>query len=511
MAVIHSLQADFAIGYDRGMRGSMLFALFAVVGCSNGTSPTDMGGPDLMQPTGVALEVACTDSIDSIYGDPGTLPSPKGSIIKCAHDSDITVGDLQTLLNTDGWTSAPITSGVHTYRVSYVTERGTTPSMPGYSSALLVLPDTPRAAKLPAVVARHATRGENGACAASKIGPADDVVNGDYRRLVYGLAGYGYAVLAVDGAGFANYGAANNPPAGYTVAVDAGKSILDGVLALRTLVPSSLNDKNVVAGHSEGGHSVLAALAISDSYGVSLDAVVGYSPFWIPIRDWGLLFAVASAYNFSYAPSLSAEDLWYHYTAGEIEDGPGHGLDVFAAGKRTAVKDFMDTVCYDYPNWTKLNAMGTSVLDVYDPTFVQAVAQKAAGFDPACPTDPTQNAICTKWMQRYTNDRPHITGHAATVPIFLAWGSGDLFITPDRMQCVVDRLNGDQVNLQTLCVAPGVNHDDIVAAKADVVADWIAQQTLGGPAPAACPLNMVVDAMGKPTACTTLAPNDDNQ
>src|SRR5438045_402319 len=118
---------------------SVLLSLLAA-GCGDGgnTNPDQGLAPDMAaQPEGVKLEIACTDSIASIYADPGALPADKGAIIHCAKDKDITANEIQALLTSEGTTIRPVTSGAHVYRILYRTERGDAANTPGYSSGLL--------------------------------------------------------------------------------------------------------------------------------------------------------------------------------------------------------------------------------------------------------------------------------------------------------------------------------------------------------------------------------------
>ena len=348
------------------------------------------GGMDLAEPTGPPIEVACTDTIDSIYADPGTLPTDKGAIIRCAKDKYLSAAQLNTMLSADvPFTAKPVTNGAHAYRVLYRTERGTVPPTAGYSSALVLLPDTPRAAKVPVVVASHGSRGQCPACAASKADPIDEGVRADFERQVYTLVGYGYAVIVPDLAGYANYGATGNPPSAYDSADDVGKSTLDGARALRKLVPSILNDKVVLVGHSQGGFTALAATALSDSYGAggTLAAVATYAPIWLTQRSYGAIPRLPTAFPFMGSEGANAISIWYHYTHGELLDGPGHGGDVFLPAKRAAIKDFVDKAGWysGNPPWAPLYALGANAADVYDPAFTTAIGDYAAGFNADCP------------------------------------------------------------------------------------------------------------------------------
>jgi pimeloyl-ACP methyl ester carboxylesterase len=471
------------------------------------------GGPPSNQPIGPAIEIACSDSVDSIYGDPGALPGVLGAVVKCAHDRDLPVDQLQAILNADGFSSRGMTNGVHTYRVLYETERGTVPPTPGTSSALVLLPDTPRADKLPIIVASHGSRGQCANCAASKEDSVDASVNADFERQVYALAGYGFVVIAPDLAGYANFGASGNPMSAYGSAEDSGKSTLDGARALQKLVPSILTNQLVLVGHSQGGNSALAAAALYESYGAdsTLTALAMFSPLWIAQRSWGALTAVPTAFPFMGNEGPNAVSIWYHYIHGEMLDGPGHGVDVFAADKRDAIKQFVEKSAWagGSPAWSQLYALGQDASDIFDPAFTAAIGQTAAGFQPACPTDPTAGALCQKWMDRYAADRPHLTANMAKVPELIVWGRQDTTIPGNRVTCAVDRLKADGVK-PTFCIDANADHSTIVGNKVDYVTDWIASVTLGATAPAPCDLHDETDlgsGMGE-AQCSMLPPND---
>jgi pimeloyl-ACP methyl ester carboxylesterase len=496
------------------MRNLGIASLFLLAACNSGNPPPGGvgGGGPTNQPAGPAIEIGCTDTIDSIYADPGALPGTAGAIIKCAKDRDLPVAELQAMLDADVFSARPVTNGVHTYRVLYQTERGTVPPTPGTSSALVLLPDQPRAAKLPVVVASHGSRGQCADCAASKEASVDANVNADFQRQVYALAGYGYAVIAPDLAGYANFGAPGNPASAYGSADDTGKSTLDGARALRKLLPSTLTDQVVLVGHSQGGNSALSAAALYDSYGADgkLAAIALFSPLWITQRAWGSLPALPSAFPFEGNEGANSVSIWYHYIHGELLDGPGHGGDVFLASKRDAIKAFVESEAWSggTPPWAMLYALGSSAADIYAPDFTAAVGQFAIGFQPDCPTDATA-PTCEKWKARYAADRPHLSAATAAVPELILWGQKDTTIAPTRITCALDRLKADGAN-PTLCVDPDADHSGIVGSKADYAADWIASQVLGGSAPAPCTLHAESDILenGMPATCATVPPND---
>lgn len=456
------------------------------------------GGSGLATPSN-----ACTDAVDSVYGDPGPLaadPGVRGNIVKCAKDAPITKEALQAKVSELGYAGKPLTSGAQVYRISYRTERGDAASTPSVSSAIVYVPDVPRAAKLPIVVAGRGSRGQAAACAVSKFDPTQAGINGDAYRMVYPLVGAGYAVILSDLAGYANFGAAKNPPSAYAQATDVGRSTLDSGRALKQLFPA-LDDKVVLVGHSQGGHSALASLALADTYG-SVAPIVGvavYAPLWLSQRSWGaVLSSIGKGFpvDQSAAPAVS---VWYHYTQAELLDGPGEGKKLFAAAKADAIESFVKTTCWDQKAEV-LKPLGTYADEYFDPAFVNAVAKPSLGVVGDCPAT---DAVCLKWKARYSSDRPHLTGKAAATPILLAYGGKDTTIEPGRMKCAFDRLHEDNAQV-SVCVDPEQTHGGIVSAKADYVSDWIANVALGAPAPAACAAGEAAITV----PCDTPPPND---
>lgn len=473
------------------------FGVSGVGGCSSDESSaaTADGGST---PSALTPSSACTDAIDSIYGDPGALPAEKGAIIKCAKDAPVTKEALQAKINELGYAGKPLTSGAQVYKISYRTERGDTASTPSVSSAVVYIPDVPRAAKLPIVVAGRGSRGQAPQCAVSKFDASQAGINGDAYRMVYPLVGQGYAVILSDLAGYANFGAAKNPPSAYAQVADIGRSTLDSGRALKKLFPA-LDDKVVMVGHSQGGHSVLASLALSETYG-SAAPIVGvatYAPLWLNQRSWGAILAPYGR-NFPTAKSAGPSvSVWYHYTQAELLDGPGEGKKLFNPNNADALDAFVKTTCWGQKE-EKLLPLGMYADEYFDPKFVESVGKPSLGVVGDCIST---DAVCLKWKARYSADRPHLTGVAKTVPILLTYGGKDTTIPIGRMKCAIDRLIEDQTKLQ-VCFDADKDHGGIVSARADYVGDWIANVALGAPAPAACAANE--------SAVTAIAPDCDS-
>jgi predicted esterase len=473
-------------------------------------------------PSGFSPVLACSDTIASVYADPGNVGSlAKGAIIHCAHDKDYSASALYAAAQTavDGgdptYAGKAFTSGAHIYRVLYRTERGDTNGSPGYSSAAVLLPDTPRASTLPIVIASHGSRGQAGLCAPTMLDPSAYDVNGDFVNQVYSLVGNGYAVIAPDLAGYANFGGANNPPSAYADSADVGKSTLDAAKALRNVLPSvSLTQQIVITGHSQGGHTALSALALSSIYAPagSIVAVAVYSPLWISQHAWGAIFLAPPTYAFTQS-SAGPVSLWYHYTHAVLLDGPDSGFPIFNPSKLSTVTSFVDSDCW-LPSYPVLEDAGTSANDFFTQSYVNSIDFAAT---PLGNGNCNGNADCKTWFDRMTADWPHLAGAAAQVPILVWYGNDDQTISTDKMQCVFDRLSTDKTPF-TVCYDPNpVGHGGVVAHNADYVADWIAEKVLGAPAPSEACQSLqgadagspqLVDEGGTPIPCNPLLLNE---
>ena len=425
--------------------------------------------------------------------------------MRCAVDRTMAAEELTATLQKYAYAGSALTSGAHVYRVVYSTTRGTVPPSDGYSSALVFLPTVRRAERLPVIVVGHGSRGQAPHCAPSVGDPTNVDTEDDLALLVLPLVGHGFAVVVPDLAGYANYGGAGNPPSGYASASDVARSIIDGARALTAIVPSSLTDDIVLIGHSQGGFTVLSALAYLDAYGSNLNVAgaVLVAPLWLTQRTWGAILALPSVYTTRDYPAPSAISLWYHYTTAELLDGPGGGLALFRPEAQPAVQRFIDTRCWGSDTWNYLRGMTDSVASLFDPAFVSAVGMAAAGFS-MCPQDPTLRATCERWMGRYAADRPHLAGSALDVPLLIVWGGQDDTLPADRISCALDRLRADGATIAGGCIDPAAGHAEVLASTSDHWVGWIASKTLGEPPPAACPADLSFIT----ATCNPVPPND---
>jgi alpha-beta hydrolase superfamily lysophospholipase len=349
----------------------------------------------------------------------------------------------------------------------------------------------------------HGTVGEAAACALSQE-PLQG--SGSYlAELAYPLVGAGYAVILPDYAGYAAFGKPGNPPSGYHSSVDEAKSVLDAARALRAVEPSRFTGDTVLVGHSQGGHAVLSALAIHESYGSggTLQGVVAYAPSWFPMTSFAALLADPTSFPLATQADTVAASVWYHYSHAELLDGSGSGIQIFAAGVRGGIRQFFDQTCD--PDEQALASLGKTPADLFDAAFVSSVSI------PAALGTPCVDGTCTKWIARYAADRPHLTGDAARTPVLVVYGDSDEWIPADREVCGFDRLASDGADA-TVCIVAGATHDGSVNMRAAYMNAWIGERTLGEPPAGPCGPGadalVQADAGNAAVACSTPPPND---
>jgi hypothetical protein len=473
-------------------------------------------------PSGLQLAAPCLDAVAAVYATPTSLAAANGSVLSCAKDTDISMADLMTRLAQDtssdpqpstnlGIGAGGITSGAHVYRIAYQTTRADPGALAGFVTAKVFIPDTPRALSLPVIVAVPESHGQSVACIPSQenswsLGDDSGTTpeNGDYDALTLPLVGAGFVVIAPDvprfveplsdsgtdaapsssgnDAGDGGDAEAGVPGSGFAIggyldAQDEAQATLDAARALASMFSSGMNGKTALVGHTQGAHAVLSAVAFQPSYApdVQLSAVATYAPFWLTMDVWGFLLnqdpQVAST------PAMTAMSVWYHYSHGELLDGVGHGLDVFAAAAKTSVLDFVHNDCWG--QWSGLGSSTESVDALYDPNFVSYVGFAAALNGPCF-----SSTQCSTWLARYAADRPSLSGRH--VPLLIAYGGSDQTLTPDSLECVLDRFRNEDGIGYSLCVAPGVGNAGILRAKSGYVTGWLGAQTLGETATETC-------------------------
>ncbi|HEY6036204.1 MAG TPA: lipase family protein [Kofleriaceae bacterium] len=475
----------------KGITSLSLFLLIAACGSDNKQTPDAAKSIDAASDTlGPAPDLAmpCADAEADIYTLPASLPAMddthRGDVFHCAKTESLskTKIDAQIVAYNTGFTgttTVPSTTGFWSYRIAYRSERNTvaTARAEGDTAAFLLVPEHPLA-NAPLVVFGHGSTGIAAACAPTRLDLSGAVHDEDYPPMLYRLAGAGFTVIAPDYNGFSY-----NQPPGYFSAEDEAHSILDATRAAAKILPSP-PAKVVFVGHSQGGHAVVAAQSFAGSYGMTGDlvGVAAFAPLWVSMD----LFAAGATTTGGLTTATDVNAILYAmeyaYSAGELRDGAGHGVDVFATAKQAAAKDtILGGACYDS---AKLQALGATPADFFDSTYVNTVGN-ACALGGTC-TDP----LAVKWKAIWQSDRPALAPNGA--PLLVLNGGADTFVTPGRANCAkkkfaADLSAGTPTTTVKYCYDDPAGHRDLVRDElADYAVKWIASRSGAGADPGAC-------------------------
>jgi pimeloyl-ACP methyl ester carboxylesterase len=523
--------------YSRGPEGT---AVATDAGVDSGPSFTNPGS------------LKCGASEADLYGNPGDLSKfGNGEVIKCKDDGVLTAAQLkaeldairnETILDEGKPTETRFTntyqgrapvSDTHVYRVLYKTTRanGSASGAAGYSVATIYLPVKPVAEKLPLVLVARGSRGQAPTCAPSKYTKSSTVleidnkdgayVQDDYTALVFPLAGAGFAVVATDNAGYSphEYGKPSNLPSGYAQLDDVARSFLDSAYPLKAALGSSVLDKMVLVGLSQGGHTILGSLEAANTYPIAapIAGVAAYAPLWYTQRSWGItLSSLAPIAGVVLNKSAGVPGaIWYHYSHAELLDGPGEGVKLFKPTVQAAVKKWFESTCWSR-TYAELaaalpsGAQGSSA-DFFSDELSAALGSADLISGRSC-AGSSNATLCQKWLDRYKADHPVHTGAAKDIPILLAYGLKDTTIPKDRFACVVDKLkegrSTEQFGKVEYCVNGNAGHGGSVLLESDYVNDWIKAKAFGTAAPAANPTACPTTTWDGSITCDSLVPND---
>jgi hypothetical protein len=220
------------------------------------------------------------------------------------------------------------------------------------------------------------------------------------------------------------------------------------------------------------------------------------------MTSFAALLADPSGFPLSTDAATVAASVWYHYSHAELLDGPGSGVQLFAAGVRDGIRRFFEQTCD--PDEQALASLGKTPADLFDSAFVGSVSI------PAALGTPCVDATCKRWITRYADDRPHLAGDATHTPVLVVYGDSDEWIPADREVCGFDRLASDGANA-TVCIVAGATHDGSVNKRAEYVSAWIGERTLGEPPAGPCGPGaealVAADAGDAAVTCSTPPPN----
>ena len=433
-------------------------------------------------PTGSALIPmdACDDDVASLYLTPDGLPpfsaEVRGELLGCALVETISASDLASRLA--GVPDLVLSGGdVRMYVIAYRTEREPR-GVGGISTAIVLLPDVAHGARVPMVLAAHGTIGIADQCAPSRFVREGVEVAGlpaSYLdALLLSYAARGLPVVAPDYAGLGTEGTH-----AYDHWLDPARSAIDGVRALRALLPADRLDGTTIAyGHSQGGGIVLALAGLRDeSPDVDLRAIVSLAPGYrvSTLRaatglsgfrlDAGLRTFASLAVLSGYANVTDEQARWGEPFRAEIRDHLVTQLSSLCIGNAIVALD-TPTASYTPP---------TTIGEALDPDFVSAVS--------ACSSGGACDGLPGAWVARDIGNEPRPP--ASSPPILIVTSEADATALPRQVGCVIDRVEDDGATPE-LCVGAFGDHLPMVSATAGYTIDWALGTASGGARPL-CP------------------------
>lgn len=423
---------------------------------------------------------ACDDDVASLYLTPDGL-SPftaavRGELLGCSLVETISAADVATRLS--GVPDLVLSGGdVRMYVIAYRTEREPR-GVGGISTALVFLPDVAYGARVPMVLAAHGTIGIADECAPSRFVREGVDITGlpaDYiDALLLSYAARGLPVVAPDYAGLGTEGTH-----AYDSWLDPARSAIDGVRALRALLPSDRLDGTTIAyGHSQGGGIVLALAGLRDETpDVDLRAIVSLAPGY---RVSALRTATALS-SFRLDASLRTfASLAVLAGYANLTDDTARWGDPFRAGIRDHVVSQLTTLCIG----TAITALDTPTADYTPPTTIgEALDPEFTAAVSTCSSGGACDGLPGAWVARDIANEPRTP--ASSPPILLVVSNGDTVNLPRQVGCAIDRVEDDGASPE-LCVGAFGDHLPMVAATAGYTIDWALGIASGGARPL-CP------------------------
>jgi dienelactone hydrolase len=415
----------------------------------------------------------CTGTPADVYALVPNLPPVtdmlRGDIVACTSDGTIDVAGVTSQLTAQGDTGVTAVSGVAVYRVQYRTTRAD--GSDATSSARVYLPLVPLSSLPPIVVAAHGTEGLATSCATSMNATS-------MRDLALPWATAGYPVIAPDYAGLGTPGVQ-----GYTDNHDTARSVVDSVAALRKFVATTLSQKVVIDGHSQGGGAALATQALATSMGLQgeLAAVVTFAPeYYSHLDSLGFLGALESVTATSNPLTITtgvtkcevAALIEYAYFANYVPTGlPTAG---FPLG--TSLGSAIESQC-TIPLGGAIQIDAPHVADWTDPTLRAELVACATGVA----TTGDGGASCTGAGQAFYEylQQNILTPDAMGAPVLLVQGLQDIVMPADQeAACNVIALEAGGVTPQ-VCTDATASHTNVVQRNIAYGIQW-AQAVLGG-------------------------------
>lgn len=334
-------------------------------------------------------------------------------------------GEPGALLRSEPYTKE-LPAGARGWRILYTTRRGNSPAV---ASAVVVTSTQTTAAARPVIAWAHGTTGIAPGCAPSVIAPFANVPAMD--RIV--AENWVYVATDYPGLGTAGGHA-------YLVGEDAARAVLDAIRAARKLEGLSLDNRAVVWGHSQGGHSALWTGIRADDYAPDVN-IAGVAAL-APASDLPSLFKASQGTMFG---KIVSSYLMTAYAAAY----PDVGITAYVSARmRPFVSDIAARCAGGWP--TMVSVMETRLLP-------------SAGI---FTRDPASGPLGDRLRQ-------NTPATAIAAPVLIAQGGGDDLVPASlQYRYVAARCAAGQPIDYRLY--PGRDHVSLVAGHAALDADLVA-------------------------------------
>jgi alpha-beta hydrolase superfamily lysophospholipase len=473
---------------ERLGRATLAASMAAVAAACAGAPPAAPvvaapAGAPVTAPSG-PLAITCDDDAARVATRPESLApwteAARGDVVRCQRVEHLDAATLAARLAAKGYDGAPPKTGVTIVRIGYRARRDDAAKKPdAITGAFVLFPDAPRATDV-AVLDAHGTIGLAAACAPTRS---------PTHPLNLALAGAGFVTVATEYQGFSY----DEPPQAWMSGEDEARALFDSASALTKLTTEAYHPKKVLLiGHSEGGHTVLAAqaLARADGFPIPIAGVISSAPMWFGGRLFADMIGAGDGSNHDAGSRDLVWSLFYFYGHGATFSGQAEAVAAFAPARRDEIAKLLSTKCaldLDAP-------LGKArAADVYDPAFVGAL--KACLGGGAC------TAEATRWVSWMKRDAPVVD--PAGAPVLLWAGGADVNVTPTRARCAAEDLARTLPKGRlAVCVDPKATHkgahEGLLERDVDRMIGWLSARAFGDPEPA-CDGIDALDALGKLT------------
>jgi len=371
-------------------------------------------------------------------------------------------GPAGRILRSEPIPGAP--AGAEAHRILYTSADAT--GAPAAVSGVIVIPSSPAPeGGRPVHAWAHPTSGIADRCAPS--------VNPDIFEKIKGLKGFlsqGMVVVATDYTGLGTPG-----PHPYLVGESAGRAILDSVRAARRFKGAVAGNRFGMWGYSQGGHGVLFAEAMQQSYAPELDLV-----------------AVAAT-----APPTRLGELMRDDLANLVKPHPGWTKGAMPELLKlfSEVQDKLLTA-YVLASWKSV--YGAPMQTVVLPSADHVVDRLAA----RCAESDLQNILIALTSQLEIDHFLHIrdfstdpwadliaentpTSRLPRIPLLITQGTADETVQPE-ITAEFARTVCEGTTPVTFQWLEGVDHPSAGTASTDAVVSWMGDRFAGKPPPNMC-------------------------